>query len=94
MKQHYVALKIDVDTREVKLLYIRSHQPKGPMGVPAFIIQTGKEEVLKKTVGGMKLIQLKDFLLIDKYQNGSFGFLTAKGWSGNQFFQQMETQGI
>ncbi|TCC90357.1 DUF255 domain-containing protein [Pedobacter frigiditerrae] len=66
VKQHYVALKIDVDTQDGKLLYIRSHQPKGPMGVPSFIILNEKEEVLRKTVGGMKLDQLKDFFLIDK----------------------------
>lgn len=64
--KNYIALKIDIDMQEGKLLYHKAHQPKGPMGVPAFIIMNSNEEVLKKTAGGMKLNQLQDFLLKDK----------------------------
>lgn len=68
IKQNYIALKLDIDTQEGKLLYYKSHQPKGPMGVPAFIIINSNEEILKKATGGMKIGQLKDFLFKDAAQ--------------------------
>lgn len=64
--QNYIALKLDIDTQEGKLIYQKVHQPKGPMGVPAFIIMNSEEEVLKRTAGAMKLVQLQAFLLKDK----------------------------
>ena len=69
IKQNYIALKLDVDTEEGKLVYYKSHQPKAPTGVPAFIIMNSNEEVLKKDVGGMKLEQLSAFLLKDEGQS-------------------------
>jgi len=66
IKQHYIALKLDVDTKEGKLIYLKMHQPAGPRGVPAFIISNANEEVLKKAVGGMKTSQLLDFLMRNK----------------------------
>lgn len=68
IKQNYIALKLDIDTQEGKLVYYKSHQPKGPMGVPAFIIMNSNEEILKRAVGGMKIGQLKDFLFKDAAQ--------------------------
>jgi thioredoxin 1 len=66
IKQNYIALKLDIDTEEGKRVYVKAHQPKGPTGVPAFIIANSEEEILKKQTGGMKLSQLQDFLLRDK----------------------------
>jgi len=66
--QNYIALKLDIDTQEGKLIYYKSHQPKAPTGVPAFIIMNGSEEVLKKAVGGMKLEQMQSFLMKDEAQ--------------------------
>jgi len=63
VNQNYIALKLDIDTKDGKLIYIKSHQPKGPMGVPAFIIMNNREEVLKKKTGAMKLVQFQEFLL-------------------------------
>jgi thioredoxin-related protein len=68
IKQNYIALKLDIDTEEGKLIYYKSHQPKAPTGVPAFIIMNSNEEVLKKDVGGMKLAQLQAFLFKDEEQ--------------------------
>lgn len=68
IKQNYVALKLDIDTEEGKLVYHKSHQLKGSTGVPAFIIMNSNEEVLKKALGGMKLEQLKSFLMKDEAQ--------------------------
>ncbi|MES2417392.1 MAG: thioredoxin family protein [Bacteroidota bacterium] len=66
VNQYYIALKIDIDTKAGKLLYVQAHQAKGLMGVPAFIIMNSKEEILKSQKGGMKLNQLQQFLFIDK----------------------------
>ncbi|RZK43908.1 MAG: DUF255 domain-containing protein [Pedobacter sp.] len=63
--KNYIALKLDIDTQEGKLIYYKSHQPRGPVGVPAFIIMNEKEEILKKGVGGMKIEQLRSFLIRD-----------------------------
>lgn len=69
INQNYIALKFDIDTKEGKLIYVKSHQPKGPMGVPAFIIMNNREEVLKKKAGAMKLVQFQEFLLKDGNSN-------------------------
>lgn len=69
LKQNYIALKLDIDTEEGKLVYYKSHQPKALTGVPAFIIMNNNEEVLKKDVGGMKLDQLRSFLTLNEGQN-------------------------
>ncbi|RYG12015.1 MAG: DUF255 domain-containing protein [Chitinophagaceae bacterium] len=68
IKQNYVALKLDIDTEEGKLVYYKSHQPKAPTGVPAFIIMNSNEDIVKKDVGGMKLDQLRTFLIKDEGQ--------------------------
>ncbi len=68
IKQNYIALKLDIDTEEGKLVYYKSHQPKAPTGVPAFIIMNSNEEILKKAVGGMKIAQLQEFLFKDPSQ--------------------------
>lgn len=83
INQNYIALKIDVDDKAGKLLYVKAHQPAGPMGVPAFIILNEKEEVLKKGLGGMKLNQLQDFLLIDKSRSVIYKLL-ADSIAGKQ----------
>ncbi|MEJ5993900.1 thioredoxin family protein [Pedobacter sp. Du54] len=72
IKQNYIALKLDIDSEEGKLVYYKSHQPKGPTGVPAFIIMNSKEEILKKDVGGMKIAQLQQFLVKDEAQMISY----------------------
>jgi len=69
IKQNYIALKLDIDTEEGKLVYYKLQQPKGSTGVPAFIIMNGNEEILKKDVGGMKLAQLQQFLFKNERQN-------------------------
>lgn len=68
IKQNYIALKLDIDTKEGKLIYYKSYQPKAPTGVPAFIIMNSNEEILKKAVGGMKIGQLQEFLFKDENQ--------------------------
>ncbi len=69
IKQNFIALKLDIDTEQGKLVYYKSHQPKAPTGVPAFIIMNSNEEVLKKDVGGMKLEQLRVFLTLNEGQS-------------------------
>jgi thioredoxin-related protein len=76
INQNYIALKLDIDTEEGKLIYIKAHQPKAPMGVPAFVIANAKEEILKKHTGGMKLNQLQEFLLKDKDETVIYKLLT------------------
>lgn len=75
IKQNYIALKLDIDTEEGKLVYYKSHQPKAPTGVPAFIIMNSNEEVLKKDVGGMKLDQLSAFLTLNEGQKVMYSAL-------------------
>jgi thioredoxin-related protein len=75
IKQNYIALKLDIDTEEGKLVYYKSHQPKAPTGVPAFIIMNSNEEVLKKDVGGMKLEQLCAFLTLNEGQQVMYSAL-------------------
>jgi thiol-disulfide isomerase/thioredoxin len=74
--QHYIALKLDIDTKEGQLMYEKSHQPRGPRGVPAYIIMNANEEVLKKEVGGMKIKQFIAFLTTDKSELAMYKVLS------------------
>ncbi|MDQ7947250.1 MAG: thioredoxin family protein [Pedobacter sp.] len=73
--QKYIALKIDVDEKEGKLLYVKTH-PRGMMGVPAFIILNDKEEIIKQELGAQKIAQLQTFLRADQDPASIFTMLS------------------
>lgn len=61
----FIALKLDIDTKDGKFIYEKAHQPKGPRGVPAYVIVNANEEILKTAVGGMKEKAFQEFLATD-----------------------------
>ena len=59
---NYIALKLDVDLEENKVIYHKYFQEKG-VGVPKFLIINSKEEVINQLLGATKVNQFKTFLI-------------------------------
>ena len=59
---NYIALKLDVDLEENKVIFFKYFQEKG-VSIPRFLVINSKEEVFNQLLGAAKANQFKKFLI-------------------------------